>query len=76
MAMRPLDSTTVGISVLIKGNTDLAQPRNMPIVAIILVVGIGGLTVPFDGGFIPGGIGLAGILGIILNLFLLKQTNN
>jgi len=67
--------TTVGMSVLIKGNTDVTQPRNMSIIAIIMVVGIGGLTIPFGGGFVLGGIGLAGILGVGLNL-ILPQSND
>ena len=66
--------TTVGMSVLIKGNTDVTQPRNMSIIAIVLVVGIGGLSVPFGGGFVLGGIGLAGVLGLVLNLVLPNQA--
>jgi len=68
--------TTVGMSVLIKGKTDVTQPRNMSIIAIILVVGIGGLSVPFGGGFVLGGIGLAGVLGLVLNLALPNQARD
>jgi uracil permease len=38
-------------------------------VALILVFGIGGMTLSF-GKFSIGGIGLAGILGVLLNLVL------
>jgi uracil permease len=62
--------TTVGISVLIKDQIDVSNPRNMSIMAIILVVGVGGLIVPVGGGMTLAGIGLAGILGVILNLIL------
>jgi uracil permease len=62
--------TTVGISVLIKDQIDVTNPRNMSIMAIILVVGVGGLIVPVGGGMTLAGIGLAGILGVILNLIL------
>ena len=64
------------MSVLIKGKTDVTQPQNMSIIAMILVVGIGGLSVPFGGNFVSGGIGLAGVLGRVLNLLLPNSTEN
>jgi uracil permease len=42
----------------------------MAIASVILVIGVGGLSVPFDGDFVLGGIGLAGIVGLELNLVL------
>jgi len=61
--------TVIGISTLVKAGTDLMQPRNMAIVAIILVFGIGGMN--FDLVVVKlGGIGLAGIVGVVLNLLL------
>lgn len=62
--------TTVGISVLIKAQADVTNPRNMSIMAIIMVVGVSGLIIPLGGGLTLAGIGLAGILGVILNLIL------
>lgn len=61
--------TVVGMNSLIKAKDDLMNSRNMIIVSIILVVGIGGLQIPV-GGFAIGGIGLAGIIGIVLNIIL------
>ncbi|WP_303722318.1 uracil-xanthine permease family protein [Malonomonas rubra] len=59
----------IGISTLIKAGTDLMEPRNLAIVAIILVFGIGGMN--FDLAVVKlGGIGLAGIIGVLLNLLL------
>ncbi|MBD1399815.1 uracil-xanthine permease family protein [Pelovirga terrestris] len=59
----------IGIGTLVRAGTDLMQPRNMAIVAIILVFGIGGMT--FDLAIVKlGGIGLAGIIGVVLNLIL------
>ncbi len=58
--------TTVGISVLVKEQTDVTKPRNMSIMAIIMVVGVGGLIIPLGGGLTLAGIGLAGILGLFL----------
>ena len=59
----------IGISTLVKAGTDLMEPRNLAIVAIILVFGIGGMS--FDLAVVKlGGIGLAGIIGVLLNLLL------
>ncbi len=57
--------TVVGLNTLVKAGEDLTQPRNLIIVAIILVFGIGGMSI-----FTLGGIGLAGIIGVVLNLIL------
>ncbi len=61
--------TMVGVSVLTRVK-DLTEARNMAIASVILIIGIGGLTVPFGGDFVLGGIGLAGIVGLLLNLAL------
>ncbi|MEW6671649.1 MAG: uracil-xanthine permease family protein [Thermodesulfobacteriota bacterium] len=59
----------VGLNSLVKAGEDLMQPRNLSIVALILVFGIGGMA--FSAGeFSIKGIGLAGILGVLLNLLL------
>ncbi|WP_285907222.1 uracil-xanthine permease family protein [Pseudodesulfovibrio pelocollis] len=61
--------TVIGINTLVRAGNDLMLPRNLAIVAIILVVGIGGMT--FDMVVVKlGGIGLAGIVGVVLNLVL------
>jgi uracil permease len=63
--------TVVGMNSLVKAGQDLTEPRNLAIVAIILVFGIGGMT--FSAGeFSLQGIGLAGIVGVLLNLVLPK----
>jgi uracil permease len=65
---------SVGMETLIKSNTDLADPRNMIIVSIILVFAIGGMTFNFGNvGF--SGIGLGAIVGIFLNLILPKTKH-
>jgi len=68
--------TTVGISVIVKAATDMNNPRNISIMAIILVVGIGGLSVPLGGELTLAGIGLAGVLGIVLNLVLPNPSDD
>ncbi len=59
----------IGINTLVRAGTDLMQPRNLTIVAVILVFGIGGMS--FDLAVVKlGGIGLAGIVGVLLNMIL------
>ncbi len=61
--------TVVGVNTLVKSGQDLTKPRNLIIVSVILVCGIGGMQ--FDVASVPlKGIGLAGILGLVLNLIL------
>ena len=61
--------TVIGINTMVRAGHDLMLPRNMAIVAIILVFGIGGMS--FDlVRFKLTGIGLAGITGVVLNLIL------
>jgi uracil permease len=64
--------TVVGLNTLVKAGDNLTEPRNLSIVALILVFGIGGMAFPL-GKFTLGGIGLAGISGVILNLVLPQQ---
>ncbi len=64
--------TTVGIKELHKaGKHDLDKSRNMIIIAVILVFGIGGMSFGNDK-FHIAGIGLAAVTGILLNLILPK----
>jgi uracil permease len=64
--------TVVGINTLVRAGTDLMQPRNLIIVALVLVSGVGGLSLGGEE-FSMSGIGLAGILGVVANL-VLPQT--
>lgn len=66
--------TVVGINTLVKSGEDLTTPRNLIIVAVILVCGIGGMKFT-AGAFAIEKIGLAGILGILLNIVLPKDTD-
>jgi len=59
----------VGMSSLIKAGSDLTQPRSLVIVSLILVLGIGGMQLGI-GEFKLGGIGLAAIIGVLLNAIL------
>jgi len=61
--------TVVGLSSLMGARDDLTKPRNLIIISMILVLGIGGMEIPI-GNFALGGIGLAGVVGVLLNLVL------
>ncbi|MDD9303340.1 MAG: uracil-xanthine permease [Desulfobacter sp.] len=62
----------VGLNTLVRSGDDLMEARNLSIVALILIFGIGGMS--FSAGqFQLQGIGLAGILGVTLNLVLPKS---
>lgn len=59
----------IGMNSLAKSGEELTEPRNLAVVGIILVTGIGGLE--FSAGeFTLEGIALAGVLGVLLNLIL------
>ena len=65
---------SVGINSLIKNKVDLGDTRNLVIVSLILTLGIGGAELTF-GNFTIGGIGLAALVGVLLNLILPKSKN-
>lgn len=66
---------SVGINILIKNHVDLSVPRNMCIVSLVLVFGIGGMLFDF-GTYTLEGISLCGILAILLNLCLPKEEKD
>lgn len=59
----------VGISNLIINKVDLSKTRNIIIVSVTLTTGIGGAALSW-GTFALSGIGLAAVIGLILNLIL------
>ena len=63
---------SVGVNSLVKNKIDLGDTRNLVIVSLVLILGIGGaeLTV---GTFSIGGIGLSAVVGVLLNLILPKN---
>lgn len=63
---------SVGINSLIKNKIDLGNTRNLVIASLILTLGIGGAELTF-GNFTIGGIGLAALVGVILNLVISKS---
>lgn len=60
---------SVGIKTLIESKANFHKTRNMVIVSVILTVGIGGAAIDF-GSFSLEKIGLASVVGVVLNLIL------
>lgn len=59
----------VGVNSLVKNKIDLSDTRNLIIVSLILILGIGGAEFTI-GTFTIGGIGLSALVGVLLNLIL------
>ena len=59
----------VGLNTLIKAQVDLSKPRNLVIVSIVLVFGIGNMALNF-GDFTLRGVSLCAITAVLLNLIL------
>ena len=62
---------SVGVNSLVKNKVDLGDTRNLVIVSLVLTLGIGGAELTC-GNFTIGGIGLAALVGVMLNLVLPK----
>ena len=59
----------IGVNSLVWARVDMSRSRNLVIASVILTTGIGDLNVVW-GHFCLGGIGLAGLIGVLLNLAL------
>ena len=60
---------SVGVNTLVKNKVDLGNTRNLVIASLILTTGIGGAEMTI-GSITIGGIGLAALVGVILNLII------
>ena len=63
---------SVGVNSLIKNRVDLGDTRNLVIASLILTLGIGGAELTI-GSITIGGIGLAALVGVLLNLIIPKS---
>ena len=63
---------SIGIKTLIDNKIDFSITRNQVIVSVILTIGIGGAQLSY-GNFSLAGIGLASVVGVLLNLVLPKS---
>ena len=64
----------VGLKTLIRAGVNMDEPRNLVIVAAVLVFGVGGLALNL-GGFSLQGVSLCGIAAVLLN-FLLPRSRD
>lgn len=64
----------VGMNTLVRSGDDLSLPRNMIIIALVLVFGLGGMQLGV-GEFTLKGIGLSAIVAILLNIILPKEKS-
>jgi uracil permease len=55
------------------GKVNLSSARNLCIVSVTLVTGIGGLALDIHG-FKLDGVGLCGVLAVLLNLLLPRES--
>lgn len=60
---------SVGANTLVKNKIDLGNTRNLVIASLILTTGIGGAEMTI-GSITIGGIGLAALVGVLLNLII------
>lgn len=64
-----------GVNNMITNRTDMSNTRNLIIVSLILTTGIGGAVLSI-GDFTFAGIGLAALVGVVLNLILPKSKED
>ena len=64
----------IGLKTIMDGRVDLSSARNLCIVSVTLVTGIGGLGVTI-GSFSLQGISLCGVLAVLLNLLLPREPD-
>lgn len=62
----------IGMNTLVRDGRDISTPRNLVVVSVALVFGIGGMSLG-AGEFTLQGIGLAAIVAILLNLVLPRE---
>lgn len=65
----------VGMNTLVRSKVDLNDPRNMCIVSVVLVFGIGGMVVDL-GKYSLQGIALCAVFAVLMNLLLPKSTGH
>ena len=65
---------SVGVNTLVKNKIDMGDTRNLVIASLILTLGIGGAEMTI-GTITIGGIGLAALVGVILNLIIPKKKD-
>ena len=57
-----------------ENRVDFSKPKNLIVASAILILAVGGATFTFPGGISLGGMAIAAIAGIILNLVLPNKS--
>ncbi len=65
----------IGLNTLVRSGEDLSKTRNMVIVSLVLVFGLGGMNLGV-GEFTLQGIGLSAIAAILLNIILPREADS
>ena len=65
---------SVGVNTFVKNRVDLGDTRNLVIASLILTTGIGGAEMAI-GDITIGGIGLAALVGVLLNLIIPQKKD-
>lgn len=65
---------SVGVQNLMQHKVDMNDTRNVIIISVMLTMGLGGAVLS-SGSFAISGIGLAAVVGVVLNLVLPKTKN-
>ena len=65
-----------GLRMLVDHKVDFGEQRNLVICSVILVIGIGGASINISETFQVGGMALAAIVGVVLNLILPGRNNS
>lgn len=67
--------TIVGIKTIIDSKVDLNKTKNMVIISVMLILGVGGAIINFGGTFSLGSVALSSVVGVILNAILPNKKN-
>lgn len=67
--------TIVGIKTIIDSKVDLNKTKNMIIISVMLILGVGGAIINFGGTFSLGSVALSSVVGVILNAILPEKEN-
>ena len=67
--------TSIGVRTVVDAKVDFANSRNLVIAALILVMGLGGASVPVNPTLKLEGMALAALIGIVLNKLLPEKLS-
>jgi uracil permease len=66
---------SIGVRTLVDARVDFANSRNLVIAALILVMGLGGASIPLGANMKLEGMALAALVGVVLNKLLPEKSH-